>query len=51
MALTMNVDDLSERARHPVGQLRHMHGSAFAVQGTTCLFEASNVGAKMLYVH
>jgi NAD-dependent deacetylase sirtuin 5 len=36
LALTMNIDDLSERAGHPEGQLYHLHGSIFDVKCTKC---------------
>jgi NAD-dependent deacetylase sirtuin 5 len=46
LALMMNVDDLSERAGHPAGQLRHLHGSAFAVKCAKCSFEVSSAAAE-----
>jgi NAD-dependent deacetylase sirtuin 5 len=36
LSLTMNIDDLSERAGHPVGQLHHLHGSVSDVEWTKC---------------
>jgi NAD-dependent deacetylase sirtuin 5 len=36
LTLTMNVDDLSERAEHPVYQLHHLHGSIFDVKCSIC---------------
>ena len=36
LALTMDVDDLSEKVGHPVGQLHHLHGSIFDVKCTKC---------------
>jgi NAD-dependent deacetylase sirtuin 5 len=36
LTLTMNVDDLSERAEHPVHQLHHLHGSVFDVKCSIC---------------
>jgi NAD-dependent deacetylase sirtuin 5 len=41
LALTMNVDDLSERAGHPTDQLHHLHGSAFDVKCTVCQIRLS----------
>ncbi|KAH7084336.1 putative SIR2 family histone deacetylase [Paraphoma chrysanthemicola] len=36
LALTMNVDNLSERADHPLDQLCHLHGSTFEVKCSKC---------------
>lgn len=36
LALTMNIDDLSERAGHVTTQLHHLHGSIFDVKCTRC---------------
>jgi NAD-dependent deacetylase sirtuin 5 len=36
LTLTMNVDDLSERAEHPAHQLHHLHGSIFDVKCSIC---------------
>jgi NAD-dependent deacetylase sirtuin 5 len=36
LTLTMNVDDLSERAEHPVHQLHHLHGSILDVRCSIC---------------
>ena len=47
LALTMNVDDLSERAGHPEQQLYHLHGSVFKVKCTTCTFEVDGSEAEI----
>jgi NAD-dependent deacetylase sirtuin 5 len=36
LTLTMNVDELSERAEHPVHQLHHLHGSIFDAKCSIC---------------
>jgi NAD-dependent deacetylase sirtuin 5 len=36
LTLTMNVDDLSERAEHPAHLLHHLHGSTLDVKCSTC---------------
>jgi NAD-dependent deacetylase sirtuin 5 len=46
LALTMNVDDLSERAGHPADRLHHLHGSTFDIACTICTFHASGRNAK-----
>jgi NAD-dependent deacetylase sirtuin 5 len=46
LTLTMNVDDLSERAGHPTLQLQHLHGSVFNVRCTKCELHLSGDGAN-----
>lgn len=46
LALTMNVDDLSERAGHSQGGLHHLHGSAFDIKCTKCAFQTSDTEAE-----
>jgi NAD-dependent deacetylase sirtuin 5 len=36
LALTMNIDDLSERAGHSTDRLHHLHGSVYDVKCTVC---------------
>ncbi|KAH7351416.1 DHS-like NAD/FAD-binding domain-containing protein [Pyrenochaeta sp. MPI-SDFR-AT-0127] len=46
LVLTMNVDDLSERAGHLKSQLHHLHGSIFDVKCTRCSFQVSGTEAE-----
>jgi len=46
LALTMNVDDLNERAGHPADRLYHLHGSAFDVACMRCTFRVSGQDAE-----
>ncbi|KAF2817437.1 DHS-like NAD/FAD-binding domain-containing protein [Mytilinidion resinicola] len=36
MAISMNIDGLSERATHPPAQISFLHGSLFSIRCTTC---------------
>jgi NAD-dependent deacetylase sirtuin 5 len=46
LTLTMNVDDLSERAGHPTLQSLHLHGSVFNVQCAKCQMHLSGNDAN-----
>lgn len=46
LTLTMNIDDLSERAGHPEQQLHHLHGSIFDVKCSKCTFQVSGAEAE-----
>jgi NAD-dependent deacetylase sirtuin 5 len=45
LSLSMNIDDLSERAGHPAAQLHHLHGSIFNVKCTKCTLHLSGTEA------
>jgi NAD-dependent deacetylase sirtuin 5 len=55
VAITMNVDDLSEKAGHPSTQLNHLHGSIFDIQCTKCDLHLTgaeaNASAQSLLEH
>jgi NAD-dependent deacetylase sirtuin 5 len=40
LIMTMNINDLSERAGHPVSQLHHLHGS-ISMTSAACVIYAS----------
>jgi NAD-dependent deacetylase sirtuin 5 len=46
LTLTMNVDDLSERAEHSTIQLQHLHGSVFNVRCSECELHLSDTKAN-----
>jgi NAD-dependent deacetylase sirtuin 5 len=46
LALTMNIDNLSERAGHPTKQLHHLHGSIFDVKCSVCKLHVSDDEAE-----
>lgn len=46
LTLTMNIDDLSERAGHSTKQLHHLHGSIFDVKCSKCDSCISEDGAN-----
>ncbi|KAF2127832.1 DHS-like NAD/FAD-binding domain-containing protein [Dothidotthia symphoricarpi CBS 119687] len=45
-AITMNIDDLSEKAGHPEDRLHHLHGSVFDLKCTECTLAISGVDAE-----
>jgi NAD-dependent deacetylase sirtuin 5 len=55
LTLTMNVDNLSERAEHSTLQLQHLHGSVFNVRCSECELHLSgneaNAALNLLLQH
>jgi len=51
LTLTMNIDDLSERAGHPTDRLYHLHGSIFDIKCTKCNLLLSGDAVSSLTQH